>query len=191
MKRNFLGVGLGLGLALVGCDPGDNLRPDATSGIEFTLTSSAFASNRAIAADNTCSGVNMSPPLTWIGAPSGARSFAVVVTDLSLAPRRIHWVIYDIPATATGLPAHVETVYAPSNVPGAHQTASYNGHSLGYLGPCPQAFEENTYQFALYALLTPTLPDATMQTTAAQAITSIMADQLASTTLISTYYPNP
>ena len=131
MKRDFLalGLGLGLGLALAGCGSSDNAHP--SDAATLTLTSPAFVAGGAIPAANTCSGVNTSPQLTWTGAPSGTLSFAVVLTDLSLTPHLVHWVIYDIPAGATGLPADVENAYAPANVPGAHQAVSVQAQTFG------------------------------------------------------------
>jgi Raf kinase inhibitor-like YbhB/YbcL family protein len=133
---------------------------------------------------NACAGANTSPQLVWTGNAMNAMSFAVVLTDKS--NNLIHWVIYDIPGTATGLPANVEKVYAPTNVAGAHQTLSYQ-NVRGYLGPCPGTM--HTYEFAVYALSVATLPGATMTTTRAQAMPLIMQNMVASDTLTGTYTP--
>ena len=109
----------------------------------------------AIATVNTCDGANTSPALAWRNAPAGTMSFAVVLTDKTNG--LVHSVIYDIPSTATGLPANVEKTYAPANVPGAHQTAAYNGNR-GYAGPCPPAGTPHTYEFAVHALNAAALP---------------------------------
>ena len=75
----------------------------------FTLSSSAFASGDAIPKRYTCDDANVSPPLAWSGAPSGTKSFALIVDDPDApdpaAPKRVyvHWVLYDIPATVTEL----------------------------------------------------------------------------------------
>ena len=98
-----------------------------------------------------------------------------------------HWVIYDIPASATGLPAGVENVYAPASVTGAHQTTSYDSQTHGYKGPCPP--ETHIYQFAVHALSTATLTGSTEQTTATNAVALIQAHQLATATLTGTYTP--
>jgi Raf kinase inhibitor-like YbhB/YbcL family protein len=202
MTRSSLGIALALGLGiavlLVGCgDSSDGTRPpDAatrdgapadTPAAGFTLTSPAFAAGGAIPAANTCSGANTSPQLTWSGAPSGTLSYAVVLTDLSLSPDLVHWVIYDIPSTETGLPASVENVYAPANVPGAHQTVSVHAPTVGYYGPCPPQPPAHSYELAVYALFIAVLPGATMQTASADAVSSITAHQLAHATLTGTY----
>jgi phosphatidylethanolamine-binding protein (PEBP) family uncharacterized protein len=52
-----------------------------------------------------CAGDNLSPALEWKNVPAGTRSFAVTVFDPD-APTGSgfwHWVVYNIPATATGL----------------------------------------------------------------------------------------
>src|ERR1043166_1668423 len=109
-----------IGLVLAGCGSSassvDAAAQDGTTGGGLHITTSAFADGNPIPAVHTCSGANTSPPLGWTGAPSGTQSFAVVLTDLSLNPVLVHWVIYDIPGTAMGLPSAVENVYAPSHV---------------------------------------------------------------------------
>jgi hypothetical protein len=185
MKRSLLG--LGVGLLLAGCGGSDNTRlPDAATQDSatadtpagLTLTSTAFAAGGAIPAVNTCSGANTSPQLSWTGAPSGTLSFAVVLTDLSLTPPLVHWVIYDIPPNATGLPANVENAYAPANVPGAHQAVSVHAPTVGYYGPCPPQPPAHNYQFAVYPLLASTLPGSSMATTRDEAIPQITAHQV-------------
>ena len=75
----------------------------------LTLVSPAFSDNEAIPARYTCEGDDASPPLTWSGAPPATRSFVLIVDDPDApdpkAPRItwVHWVVYDLPATATGL----------------------------------------------------------------------------------------
>jgi Raf kinase inhibitor-like YbhB/YbcL family protein len=179
-----------LGLALVGCNSNSSQTRDAaavdTPPGTIALTSTAFTEGGAIPMVHTCKDANTSPPLAWTGAPSGTQSFAVVLTDLSLAPHLVHWAIFDIPAAATGLPANIEKVYAPSNVTGAHQV-SFQNQTQGYQGPCPP--NEHTYEFAVHALDVATLPGATAQTTPAEAVASITTHQLASGTLTGTYTP--
>jgi Raf kinase inhibitor-like YbhB/YbcL family protein len=151
----------------------------------FTMSSPELMQQAFVAA-NTCDGANTSPQLAWSGYVANPQSFAVVFTDMS--NDLVHWVIYDIPADATGLPANVMKAYAPTNVPGAHQTASYQAATRGYLGPCPPpADQAHTYEFAVYALDVATLPGAMMNTTRAQAVPLIIEHQIAKATLTGTY----
>jgi len=182
---------LGLAIALAGCSsnsaktvdggPGDGSVGDGNPPATMTLTSTAFAEGGTIPTVDTCKGANTSPALAWTGAPSGTKSFALVLTDLSLSPTLVHWVIYDIPSTTTALPAGVENVYAPGNVGGAHQTISVHAPTVGYYGPCPPA--AHNYQFAIYALDTAPLPGASASTTRPEAIGEIQTHRLDSGTL--------
>ncbi len=139
-----------------------------------------------IATANTCDGANTSPQLAWTGNTMNAQSFAVVLTDKSNG--LVHAVIYDIPASATGLPADVEKVYAPTDVPGAHQTDSYTAGMRGYRGPCPPVNGgAHTYEFALFGLDVAALPGASMTTTRAQAVTLINQHKTATVTLTGMY----
>ncbi|MEO8524774.1 MAG: YbhB/YbcL family Raf kinase inhibitor-like protein, partial [Caldimonas sp.] len=52
-----------------------------------------------------CSGKNISPALSWSGAPAGTKSYALTVYDPD-APTGSgwwHWVVFNIPATAADL----------------------------------------------------------------------------------------
>ncbi len=76
----------------------------------MTLTSSSFAHMGEIPTRHTCEGADVSPPLAWSGLPPGTKSLALIVDDPDApdpkAPKMtwVHWVLYDIPPTATGLP---------------------------------------------------------------------------------------
>jgi Raf kinase inhibitor-like YbhB/YbcL family protein len=180
-----------IGIALSGCSASasqtiDAAGTDGTSAGSFILTSSAFSEGATIPATNTCSGTNTSPPLAWSEAPRDTNSYAVLLTDLSIS--LTHWVIYDIPTTATGLPASVDNVYAPANVASAHQTVSGASSTIGYVGQCPRAAPPvHMYQFAVYALDTAALPGASAQTTASQAVNAIRAHQRGKATLTGSY----
>lgn len=114
------------------------------------LTSTAFAEGQSIPAKYTCDGEDASPPLQWSGAPTGVKSFALIADDPD-APvgTWVHWVLFDVPATATELPeAMPKTQYVPG---GAKQGLNDFKH-LGYGGPCPPAGKPHRYFFKLYAL---------------------------------------
>lgn len=152
----------------------------------FTLTSPTITNAMPIPVVHTCDGANTSPALAWTSPPAGTMSFAIIFTDKTNG--LIHSVIYDIPASAIGLPANVQKTFAPNNVTGAHQTTAYDNNTRGYLGPCPPpADAAHIYELMLYALSVPTLPGgATMGTTKAQARTAILANDLAMVALTGT-----
>jgi len=168
-------------------DGGADAAIDAPPASTFTLTSPTITEGMTIPVVHTCDGANTSPALTWTNPPVGTMSFAIVFTDKTNG--LIHSVIYDIPATLTGLPADVDKVYAPPDVAGAHQTTAYPQQNppRGYLGPCPPlADPAHTYEFMLYAINAATLPGTTMATTRAQARTAILANDLGMVALTGT-----
>lgn len=101
-----------------------------------------------------CSGSNRSPDLSWSYVPVGTRSFAVTVYDPD-APTGSgwwHWVIYDIPASATGLPAGIAS--QASRADGSKQARNDFGTN-GFGGACPPPGDKpHQYVFTLYALKT-------------------------------------
>jgi Raf kinase inhibitor-like YbhB/YbcL family protein len=122
----------------------------------FTLSSSAFASGGAIPTRYTCDDANVSPPLTWSGAPAATKSFALIVDDPDApdpaAPKRVyvHWVLYDIPGTVTEL---AEGEARSSSVSGAHDGLN-DDQGRGWTGPCPPCppIGRHRYFHKLYAL---------------------------------------
>ncbi len=117
------------------------------------LTSSAFANGGEIPRIHTCDGNDVSPSLTWSGVPQGTRSLALIVDDPDApdpaAPKMtwVHWVLYNIPASATGLPQGV----TPSNLPAGTKQGLNDWKRTGYGGPCPP-IGRHRYFHKLYAL---------------------------------------
>jgi Raf kinase inhibitor-like YbhB/YbcL family protein len=107
-----------------------------------------------------CSGGNVSPELQWQNAPKDAKSFAVTVYDPD-APTGSgwwHWVIFNIPANATGLPANAGKVEGGGAPKGSVQSMTDFGKP-GYGGPCPpQGDKPHRYIFTVYALKVDQLP---------------------------------
>src|SRR5437879_12240416 len=88
----------------------------------FMLTSSAFTEGAPIPVKHTCDGADVSPPLAWSGAPSGAAGFALIMDDPDApAGTWVHWVLYDLPATTAQLPENVAKTDAPADLGGALQ----------------------------------------------------------------------
>jgi len=99
-----------------------------------------------------CKGDNLSPELNWKDAPAGTQSFAVTVYDPD-APTGSgwwHWVVYDIPATVTGLPAGAVTK-APLPAGVKQGRNDYGERNFG--GACPPAGDKSHhYIFTVHAL---------------------------------------
>ena len=115
-----------------------------------------------------CAGGNQSPHLTWSGAPSGTKSFAVTCYDPD-APTGSgfwHWLVVNIPATTTESPLDAGNPH-PGKLPaGALQTRTDFGKP-GYGGPCPPTNDHpHRYIFTVFAVSQETLP-VTSDTSAA------------------------
>ena len=104
--------------------------------MDLMLTSEAFASGVTIPTQYTCDGADISPPLTWEGAPDDAQSFALICDDPD-APNGAwsHWVLYNIPPGKERL---VEDISGDAELPwgGVHGRNDFG--DLGYGGPCPR-----------------------------------------------------
>ena len=99
-----------------------------------------------------CSGQNISPALNWSNAPAGTKSFAVTAYDPD-APTGSgwwHWVMYNIPASVTSLPAGAGN---GRDAPRGSQQGRTDFGSKGYGGPCPPAGDKpHHYHFTVFAL---------------------------------------
>lgn len=114
------------------------------------LTTSAFPAEGAIPKKFTCEGPDLSPPLSWSGAPPGTQSFALILEDPDApAGTWVHWVLYDLPANTKDLAEGVPKEAQLSN--GARQGRN-DFRKIGYGGPCPPPGKPHRYFFKLYAL---------------------------------------
>jgi hypothetical protein len=110
-------------------------------------------------------GENISPPLEWTGGPAETQSFGLVLYDTRY--NQLHWVVWDIPASANALPEGIPAGFGISDPAGAHQV-SRGGHE--YYGPCSTGARAGTYEYRLHALNVPTLAlDETASPASAQA----------------------
>ncbi len=132
-------------LLLTGCGAAagsGSLTPDAPS--TMTVNSAAF-SQGVLPQRFTCHGGKISPPLDWTGAPSGTKSYAIVVDDAAapITPY-IYWIVFDIPQATTDIQN------GPQLPPGARQADNSLGQA-SYDPPCPDA-PGHSYRFTVYAL---------------------------------------
>lgn len=121
--------------------------------MSLTLTSPAFRHGDAIPARHTCQGEDLSPQLVWRGVPAGTHSLVLIVDDPDApdpkAPKMtwVHWVLYNLPPEATGLPEGV----AAGKLPAGTLQGVNDWHRTGYGGPCPP-IGRHRYFHKLYAL---------------------------------------
>src|SRR5262245_43396149 len=117
----------------------------------LALTSPSFTGGGSIPSQFTCQGKDVSPALSWSGAPAGTRSFALIVDDPDApdpkAPKMtwVHWVLYDVPAATSGLAENAGLK------PHGARDGTNDWKRPGYGGPCPP-IGEHRYFFKLNAL---------------------------------------
>ncbi len=148
-----LGAGCGRAPRTIRRAPTQEPPVSAQATDSLALTSTAFPAGGAIPSRHTCEGEDVSPPLAWVGAPDGTISFALIVDDPDApdpkAPKTtwVHWVLYDLPGTATTLPEGVR----PDSLPGGTRQGLNDWKQPGWRGPCPPV-GRHRYFFKLYAL---------------------------------------
>src|SRR5512143_3180484 len=141
-------IGSSIAFALTG-----GIAQAAERNTTMELTSSAFAPNADIPSLYTCEGRDQSPPLAWSGVPAGTKSLALIVDDPDApdpaAPKMtwVHWVLYNLPPTATGLGEAVK----PDALPAGTREGRNDWKRTSWGGPCPP-IGRHRYFFKLYAL---------------------------------------
>lgn len=152
------------------------------------LSSPAFQHNGSIPTQHTCDSDDRSPALDWEGVPPGAKSLALIVDDPDApdpaAPKMVyvHWVLYDMPVSATGL------AEAVTSLPPGTREGTNDWKRTGYGGPCPP-IGRHRYFFKLYALDT-TLGDLGAASKA-QLEKAMRGHILEQTELVGTYARSP
>jgi len=105
------------------------------------------------AAPGAAPGEGTSPAMTWANVPAGTQSFVLHMHDLDVTRNKtsddqVHWVVWNIPASATGLPEGV-----PKGVQLADGSYQISVTGQVYRGPgAPASGPLHHYVFELYAL---------------------------------------
>jgi Raf kinase inhibitor-like YbhB/YbcL family protein len=125
---------------------------------EFTLSSKSFKQGERLSKQQEfagfgCSGANLSPELSWQGAPKDTKSFAISVYDPD-APTGSgwwHWTLFNLPTNVTMLKEGISS--QPNGLPqGAVQGRTDYGSSL-FGGACPpQGDKPHRYIVTVFAL---------------------------------------
>jgi len=157
-------IGVAL-LCLLGCAEEASVAETKQGGkaMAITVTSTAFAQGKPIPKRHTGEGEDLSPALAWMGVPEGTKEIVLICDDpdAPTAEPWVHWVIYRIPPTATGLP---EAVPKQEKLPDGSKQGKNSWPRLGYNGPMPPpGHGTHRYFFKVYALdaLTDLEPGAT------------------------------
>jgi Raf kinase inhibitor-like YbhB/YbcL family protein len=147
---------LGLAVPLLAQNAG---RPGQPAPPAMTLTIPGFPDGGHIpvkfsqAAPGVAPGEGTSPAIEWANAPSGTQSFVLHMHDMDLARNKttddqVHWVVWNIPASSTGLPEGVPK--GSQLADGSYQISAtgpmYRGPGAGANGPF------HHYVLELYAL---------------------------------------
>lgn len=154
-----LGVSIGMMLAQ-GPPPGGGGRKGGGKGkggipAPLTITVAGYADGGLIPDSIGCASSQTqkdSPKIDWRGAPAGTAAFALILHDTDVAVQGsdvLHWAIFDIPGTATGLPAGVPKTASLAD--GSVQLNNIAGQP-GFYSPCPPAPTTHHYIIEVYAL---------------------------------------
>ena len=154
MKRQLVSSACFL-LASIAFEVGAQDAPETIS-----VTSSAFDHHGMVPESNSAYGENVSIDLTWADLPEGTQQLALIcddpiVVEIGMMEQPfVHWVMYNIPASASGLPAGLpsDATLEMEGLEGA--VNGLNGlRRPGYFGPRPPANGQlHAYHFRVYAL---------------------------------------
>jgi len=154
MKRHLVSLACFL-LATLAIEVGAQDAPETIS-----VTSSAFDHHGMVPEANSAYGDNVSIDLSWADLPEGTQQLALIcddpiVVEIGMMEQPfVHWVMYNIPASASGLPAGLpsDATLEMDGLEGA--VNGLNGlRRPGYFGPRPPANGQlHAYHFRVYAL---------------------------------------
>jgi len=154
MKRQIVSSAFFL-LAFMAFEVGAQDAPETIS-----VTSSTFDHHGMVPESYSAYGENVSIDLTWADLPEGTQQLALIcddpiVVEIGMMEQPfVHWVMYNIPASAAGLPAGLpsDATLEMEGLEGAVNGLNGLGRS-GYFGPRPPANGQlHAYHFRVYAL---------------------------------------
>src|SRR5215510_13604548 len=125
----------------------------------MTMTVAGFADGGQIpvkysqAAPGVATGEGLSLAITWMNVPAGTQSFVLNMHDMDVARNKTtddqaHWIVWNIPGTATSLPEGV-----PKGAKLADGSYQFSATGQMYRGPgAPANGPQHHYMFEVYAL---------------------------------------
>ncbi|MBK8093509.1 MAG: YbhB/YbcL family Raf kinase inhibitor-like protein [Verrucomicrobiaceae bacterium] len=121
-------------------------QPRSSDG-KFMLNSPVVEDLKNLPIEFTGDGVGISPPLEWIGAPSGTQSFALIMDHVTPdGDKKWYWTIYDIPSEVASLPKDSQRI--------GKLGTGFKGDA-GYEPPHSKGPGAKTYVITMYALSGP------------------------------------
>jgi Raf kinase inhibitor-like YbhB/YbcL family protein len=164
MRRSAYLIGLSLSLiaghaALARVEAGDTTalamdRILSPSVQPLYVTLPSVQQGQEIPALYTNAGKDVSPPVTWDSPPPGVVSYVVIMQDADAQANgpALHWLAYNIPATAEGLNKNVRNRPEAKSPAGMLQGVNYLG-GVGYVGPQAHAGDPpHHYHLQVFAL---------------------------------------
>ena len=127
--------------------------PQMTLSIPSFPDGGQFPVKYSQAAEGVAPGEGVSPAMTWANVPAGTRSFVLHMHDLDVVHNKtvddqVHWVVWNIPGTSTGLPEGVPK--GAQLADGSYQISAtgqmYRGPGAAATGPL------HHYVFEVFAL---------------------------------------
>jgi len=148
--RATLNTLLGMTLLLLGAVSASAEAPET-----IVVSSQAFEHNTDIPLRFSAYGANVAPDISRANLPEGTRQLALILDDPVFGmPPFVHWVAYNIPVTAPGLPEGLSPNAIVTH-PGLEGMINGNNGTrrTGYFGPRPPNDGKiHTYNFRIYAL---------------------------------------
>jgi Raf kinase inhibitor-like YbhB/YbcL family protein len=130
-----------------------DLLPDVPS---FEVRSTDITDGQPLSERQVADGGNVSPQLSWSGAPDGTASYVVTLFDPD-APTPSgfwHWVLVDVPADVTSLASGA----ASADLPGTAFHVRNDGGDRGFMGAAPPEGDmPHRYFLVVHAVSEPTL----------------------------------
>jgi Raf kinase inhibitor-like YbhB/YbcL family protein len=121
---------------------------------KLDVTSTAFSDGESIPAKHSAYKQDISPPLAWTGVPRDAKTIVILVEDPDATTPKpfVHWVLYNLPADQSSLPAAVPAQARLTEFGKPEQGRNTYG-SIGYYGPKPPKGDSpHHYHFQVFAL---------------------------------------
>ena len=111
----------------------------------FTAESSAFTNKGTLPAKYTCDGSSISPPIAWKDAPTGTKSYAVIMHHIPpTGDKHVYMLVYNISNSVSSLTEKTSNV-------GLFGINTVNGKTE-YTPPCSQGPGAKLYVLTVYAL---------------------------------------
>ncbi len=136
----------GISLATSGPADAQSFAVTSADALNGTLPRTSFTDQMG------CDGHNVSPEISWRGAPEGTKSFVVSIydQDAQTGSGFWHWVVINVPAGTTSLPRGAGTDAA--KLPAGAIESNTDIGEPGYVGPCPPVGQTHRYLVTVKAL---------------------------------------